>query len=183
MRVLAYFPAPAEYRPYDQRAVAVACRVGRAIQNVAPELQIEHVGSTSVPGCSGKGIVDLAVLYGDGFLCRARAVLDGLEFQKQNGPDPFPESRPMRVGCMEHAGQSFRIHAHVIAFASDEHRQLVFFREALRANSDLRHSYEEGKRAILAMGITDSHEYCIAKGAFITEALRKLQSVATPPGI
>ena len=147
MRILDYFPAPADYRPYDQRVVEVACLVGRTIQNVAPELQVEHVGSTAVPGCFGKGIVDLAVLSGDGFLARARAVLGGLGFQKPSGPDPFPESRTMRVGCIEHGGQSFRIHAHVIAFGSDEHRQLVSFREALRASSELRRSYENGKRA------------------------------------
>ena len=178
MRIFAYSPAPAEYRPYDQRVVEVACRVGRAIQNVAPELPVEHVGSTAVPGCSGKGIVDLAVLYGDGFLARARAVLDGLGFQKQSGPDPFPESRPMRVGCVEHDGRPIPIHAHIIALDSDEHRELVFFREALRASSTLRRCYEERKHAILAMGIRDSVDYCKAKGAFITDALKELQSAA-----
>ena len=75
----------------------------------------------------------------------------------------------MRVGCVEHDGQSFRIHAHVIASGSDEHQELVWFREALRVSSELRHSYQERKRAILASGIADSVEYCEAKGAFITD--------------
>ena len=52
----------------------------------------------------------------------------------------------------------------------------------LRASSELRHSYEQAKRAILAIGITDSHEYCKAKGAFITEALGQLQSASLPQG-
>src|SRR5438874_1909694 len=83
------------------RVAEVARRVGDVIRSVAPELQVEHVGSTSVPGCGGKGIVDLAVLYGEGFLDRAKLILDGLGFQKQGGRDPFPESRPMRVACVE----------------------------------------------------------------------------------
>jgi GrpB-like predicted nucleotidyltransferase (UPF0157 family) len=141
-------------------------------------LQIEHIGSTSVPGCGGKGIVDLAVLYPAGFLARARALLDGLGFQKQGGPDPFPESRPMRVGCVEHEGRRFRIHAHVIALFSDEHGELLWFREALRGDSELRHGYEERKRAILAMGMKDSLEYCEAKGGFITNALKRRKSAA-----
>jgi GrpB-like predicted nucleotidyltransferase (UPF0157 family) len=45
-------------------------------------------------------------------------------------------------------------------------------REALRVSSDLRRRYEEHKRAILARGIRDPVEYCLAKGAFITEALK-----------
>jgi len=169
---------PAEFRIYDPRVVEVAHRVCSAIQKVAPELQVEHVGSTSVPGCGGKGIIDLAVLYPEGFLAGARAVLDGLGFQKQSGRDPFPESRPMRVGCVENDGQAFQIHAHVIAFGSDEHRELVLFREALRASSELRHSYQERKRAILARGINDAVEYCNAKGTFITDVLNEQRSAA-----
>jgi len=176
MRILPYLSMPAEFRAYDPQVVEVAHLLAAALRRVEPKLKVEHVGSTSVPGCGGKGIVDLAVLYPEDFLARATAILDHLGFQKQGGRDPFPESRPMRVGCVEHDGRPFPIHAHIIALDSDEHRKLVFFREALRASSTLRHCYEERKRAILAMGIRDSVEYCKAKGAFITDALKELQS-------
>src|SRR5207247_3575575 len=136
----------------------VAHLLAAALRRVEPKLKVEHVGSTSVPGCGGKGIVDLAVLYPEDFLARARAILDELGFQKQGGRDPFPESRPMRVGCVEHEGRSYRIHAHVIALGSEEHQELAWFREALRASSELRHSYEERKSAILASGIKDPVE-------------------------
>jgi len=178
MRILPYLPMPAEFRAYDPQFVVVAYFLADAIQRVEPQLKVEHVGSTSVPECGGKGIIDLAVLYPAGFLARARAMLDNLGFQKQGGPEPFPESRPMRVGCVEHDGRPFLTHAHVIDLDSDEHRELVFFREALRASSRLRHCYEARKRAILAMGIRDPIEYCKAKGAFITDALKELQSAA-----
>ena len=178
MRILPYLSMPAEFRAYDPQVVEVAHLLAAALRRVEPKLKVEHVGSTSVPGCGGKGIVDLAVLYPEDFLARARAILDHLGFQKQGGRDPFPESRPMRVGCVEHDGRPFLIHAHVIALDSDEHRKLVFFREALRANATLRHHYEDRKRAILAMGIRDSVDYCKAKGTFITDALKEMQSAA-----
>ncbi|MEO8425981.1 MAG: GrpB family protein [Verrucomicrobiota bacterium] len=175
MRILPYFSRLAEFRVYDAKVAHVARNLCEAIETIAPELRVEHVGSTSVPGCGGKGIVDLAILYPDDFLARARATLDDLGFQKQGGREPFPESRPMRVGCVELEGQSFRIHAHVIALGSEEHQELVWFREALRVSSDLRHGYENRKLAILASGIQDSIEYCKAKGVFITEALTEEQ--------
>jgi len=178
MRILLYVSTAAEFRAYDAKAAGVAASVCDAIQRIAPQLRVEHVGSTSVPGCGGKGIVDLAVLYPVGHLARARAVLDELGFQKQDGPEPFPESRPMRVGCVEHDGQSFRIHVHVIALGSEEHQELVWFREALRANSELRRGYQERKRAILASGITDSLQYCKAKGTFIQDALKERRVAA-----
>jgi GrpB-like predicted nucleotidyltransferase (UPF0157 family) len=175
LRLVPYLSMPAEFRAYDPQVVEMARLLCRAIRSVDPELQVEHVGSTSVPGCGGKGVIDLAVLYPEGLLARARTVLDDLGFQKQSGREPFPESRPMRVGCAEHAGRSFQIHAHVIALGSEEHRELVWFREALRGSWELRHRYEERKRAILAMGIEDSIEYCKAKGTFISDVLRERQ--------
>ncbi|HWX20541.1 MAG TPA: GrpB family protein [Candidatus Binatia bacterium] len=180
MRVLPYFSMPAEFCAYDPGATEIARLLCGAIQRVEPELQIEHVGSTSVPGCGGKGMIDLAVLYPEGFLARARAVLDGLGFQKQGGPEPFPENRPMRVGCVEHDGCLFRIHAHVIARDSEEHDELVWFRETLRADSALRQCYEARKRAILASGIQDSLEYCKAKGAFVTDVLQGFKRSRLP---
>ena len=84
----------------------------------------------------------------------------------------------MRVGCVEHDGRPFQIHAHVIALGSEDHGEIVWFREALRGDSALRQSYEERKRAILAMGIQDSLEYCKAKGAFITDVLKERQPAA-----
>lgn len=182
MRILPYISMPAEFRPYDPEVAEMACLLRGAIQGVEPELQVEHVGSTSVPGCGGKGIIDLAVLYPEGLLARARAVLDGLGFQKQGGPEPFPEDRPMRVGAVEREGRSYRIHAHVIALGSDEHGELVWFRETLRRDPALRQRYEERKRAILAMGIQDPLEYCKAKGGFITNVLKERQPAASHIG-
>ena len=173
MRILLYVSTLAEFHAYNPKVAQVAGMLRDAIQTMAPDLRVEHVGSTSVLGCGGKGIIDLAVLYPDGFLAHARAILDELGFQKQGGRDPFPETRPMRVGCIEHDGQPFLIHAHVIAFGSDEHQGLVWFREALRVSSELRHAYEERKREILASGINDSVEYCLAKEEFIKDALKK----------
>ncbi len=77
----------------------------------------------------------------------------------------------MRVGCVEHDGRAYRIHAHVLALGSEAHEELVWFRDALRGDSALRRSYEEKKRFILAAGIHDALDYCKAKGAFITQTL------------
>jgi GrpB-like predicted nucleotidyltransferase (UPF0157 family) len=173
MRIQPYFASPAEFRAHDSEGAQLARLLGRVIQNIEPALLVEHVGSTSVPGCGGKGIIDLAVLYPDGLLPHARVVLDEMGFQKQGGPEPFPEERPMRVGCVEHASRQFRIHAHVIALNSLEHEELVWFRETLRVDPALRERYEQQKRAILESGILDSVEYCKAKGVFVADVLKK----------
>ena len=53
-------------RVYDHRAAEVAQRVATSIQIHLPGVTVEHIGSTSVPGCAGKGIVDLMLVYPDG---------------------------------------------------------------------------------------------------------------------
>lgn len=126
MRVIVelYTDAPASYHEYDPDADAVARLVTGAITAAGPDLAVEHFGSTAVPGCAGKGVIDLMVLYPLGHLPQARQALDQLGFQRQTTRDPFPEDRPMRVGVVTHGGKQFRVHAHVLAVDSPEVAEL-----------------------------------------------------------
>ena len=100
--------------PDDPEAPRVAARVIDAILDCRSTLYVDHIGSTAVPGCGGKGIIDLLVSYPAGAFFVARDALDQLGFQAQGGPEPFPESRPMRVGAATYRGKTYRVHAHVI---------------------------------------------------------------------
>ena len=50
-----YESRPATCRDYDPRGAEVARLAGAAIYSHFPQVRVEHVGSTSVPGCAGKG--------------------------------------------------------------------------------------------------------------------------------
>ncbi len=176
-----YEQMPAARCEHDPRAMDVARKVGTLIESHLPGVVVEHVGSTSVPGCAGKGIVDLMVLYPTGTLPAVRDKLDDLGFQRQTGRDPFPESRPMRTGSVDHDGTRFRLHAHVIAADSPEASELRAFRERLRADPRLVEAYVARKLAILAEGITDSIDYCIRKGGFVGAVLESLRMDAGIP--
>jgi GrpB-like predicted nucleotidyltransferase (UPF0157 family) len=158
-------------RPYDPRAPEAAAEVVRMVAAGGVGLCVEHVGSSAVPDCDGKGILDLLVLYPPGGLEAAKSALAGLGFQKQTGRDPFPEERPMRVGSFSFAGGIFQIHAHVVARDSAEAGELLRFRDALRRDPNLRRAYAARKRAILAAGVADSVEYSVVKGEFVRNFL------------
>jgi GrpB-like predicted nucleotidyltransferase (UPF0157 family) len=164
-----YTDVPASIHEYDSDAPAVAQRLVDAITAAAPGLSVEHIGSTAVPDCSGKGVVDLMVLYPQGHLARAKQALDQLGFQRQSTRDPFPEDRPMRVGAVVYGSKYFRIHAHVLAADAAEAATLRAFRDRLRADAEYRAAYEACKRSILATGVTDSVAYAEAKGEFINQ--------------
>jgi GrpB-like predicted nucleotidyltransferase (UPF0157 family) len=174
LRIQTYDRQPAAFRAYDARWAEVAALLIQAIENREPRVRVDHIGSTSVPECRGKGVIDLAVTYHEGDLEFAKAVLDGLGFQRQHGRDPFPETRPMREGSVTALGSTFNIHAHVIVRDGEEHRQLCGFRDALRRDPVLRRAYESEKQRIIEGGTTDSLEYCYAKGDFITRTLETI---------
>jgi GrpB-like predicted nucleotidyltransferase (UPF0157 family) len=174
-RILPYERQPLACAPYDPRAPQVALILAQAIQGREPRVTVEHVGSTSIPGCSGKGVIDLAVTYAEGNLEHAKAALDALGFQKQIGREPFPESRPMRIANIAALGGNFSIHAHVVLQSSRDHLDLTEFRDALRRDPSLVAAYEKAKLEILAGGVTDSLAYCNLKSKFVEETLRSGQ--------
>jgi GrpB-like predicted nucleotidyltransferase (UPF0157 family) len=146
------------------------------------DLIVEHIGSTSVPDCAGKGIIDLMLLYSEGGLEHAKQVLDSLGFQRQGTRDPFPESRPMRLGAVRYQGRQYRLHVHVISATSPEAALLRGFRDTLIADQNLRKSYEERKREIIEAGTIDSVDYSDAKHGFISGAINDCRLASATEG-
>lgn len=172
---LSILPYPAQTAvaclPWHPRAPEVAARLVAAITESRPWLACEHIGSTAVPGCSGKGILDLMLLYPGGRLDETKAVLAGLGFQPQTYGYFWPEERPMRVGALVDGGEFFPIHVHVIRADAPEVASLRAFRDRLRADTGLRDAYAEEKRRICADGVETRAEYTHIKGAFIQHVL------------
>lgn len=174
-----YQPVPVALNPWDPRAPGAARRVVDLIRGRLPEATVEHIGSTAVPGCAGKGVVDLLLLYSPGDLKVARNALDDLGFQHQGGRHPWPEDRPMRVGSIHHKGTDFQLHVHVVANGEPDAMDLLRFRDALRADTELVSGYIAAKRAALAAAAAegvvyvsgDAIEYVQAKEPFIEQAL------------
>jgi len=175
IRIWRYVAKSASYFPYDLEAPRVAALVIDAILNCRSMLYVDHIGSTAVVGCGGKGIVDLLVTYPAGALSVARDALDQLGFQPQCGPERFPDSRPMRVGAVIYRGKEYLLHAHVIRGGDREGLDLIEFRNRLRTDGDLARAYQIEKLSILARGITVSTEYSKAKTDFIRAVLGDCQ--------
>ncbi len=160
------------FQDYDARTTDVARRIADAIMAQLPGVTVEHIGSTAVPGCAGKGVVDLMLVYQPGQLGVAKELLKALGFQRQTHGHRFPETRPMRVGTLEHDGTVFRAHIHVLEAGSDEVTALRRFRDRLRADPQLVAAYVARKREILAAGVNEPADYTARKGKFIEDWLR-----------
>lgn len=170
-QILPYAILSPAYVEYDPAAPAVAQRIIALIEVGAPWAKAEHIGSTAIPGCAGKGIVDLVALYPRGRLEQTRAAVDALGFQHQRSGHEFPEDRPMRVGAIEQQGRIYRLHVHIVAADSAEAKALYRFRDVLRVEPTLRDAYQARKRAILESGTSDPAGYTHAKGEFINAVI------------
>jgi GrpB-like predicted nucleotidyltransferase (UPF0157 family) len=164
-------PKVVDLRPWDARGPAAATSVMRLLQTALPGIEIEHVGSTSVPGCDGKGILDLMLLIPAGHLSEVSAIIDGMGFQHQSGGKRHPDSRPMREGSFTFDGSVFRLHVHLIPESSAEVDRLRKFRDRLTASPELVSLYVEQKRRLIDAQISDRSTYTLGKKAFIESVL------------
>jgi GrpB-like predicted nucleotidyltransferase (UPF0157 family) len=171
LKIRGYPLKPPACVEYDPRAAEVARRVIRQITRALPTVAGEHIGSTAVPGCAGKGIVDLMLIYPEGQLEAVKQLLERLGFQKQTFGHIHPESRPMRVGALRYQGEDFRVHVHVVASNSPEVATIRRFRERLRSDPDLVAAYVRCKTAILHDNVTDANAYTERKSVFVQGVL------------
>jgi len=173
----------ATVEPWDPRALEVAAAVAELINERRPDLVVEHIGSTAVPGLPGKGIVDLAIATTPDDVPAVAAMLGDLGFGPQIGPDPWPPSRPMLVGSLVRAGTTFRIHCHVMPDREELNRDIAF-RDALLADPSLVEGYAALKSGIVESGALEPHQYTYRKQAWISDVHRKLgveRRPVTPP--
>lgn len=175
-----YVRRPVVLQAWDPRVMTVAERVIGLIQSRRPDLQVEHIGSTAVPGLGGKGIVDLGAEADPAEIPAITRAMYELGFGPQPGPDPWPPTRPMHVGSYALDDREFRVHFHVHPRGGDLPRD-VQFRDALRADSALTASYARIKTEIVegSEGPVDRVVYQDAKGDWIVETVARL-GIARP---
>ena len=171
-----YERRPAAVRPWDPRLPIVAQRVIDIVHSARPELVIEHIGSTAVPGLPGKGIVDLGTEADAADIPAITTAMYGLGFGPQPGPDPWPPTRPMHVGSIRHDGEEYRIHFHVHQRGSEDLAKDLRFRDALRRDPELRDAYARIKTGIAGDDgqPVDAVRYQAEKGVWILEIFDRL---------
>ena len=182
--ILPYERGPLDLQPWDAATREVAVRVAGLVNAARPDLVVEHIGSTAVPGLPGKNVVDLAIEADATDVATVTRSLGDLGFVRTTGPRAFPATRPLLVGALDHDGRRYRIHVHVHPrghrLYGREHARDIAFRDALRADADLRDAYAERKREIAEAGIEDTYRYSMAKTAWIRGTIERL-GMAEPP--
>lgn len=170
-----YKKPKASFNPYDSRAPKVAAILKEQLETYSSKVIIEHIGSTAIPECPGKGVVDLMALYPDQYLEEVKLLLLEVGFQRQGKEfkKRFPDSRPVFMGTFQYDNTSFLIYVHVIKDDSYEAVRFRKFRDRLRCDSELLSEYISTKKRIISKGVVDTDEYVELKRPIIQKILGK----------
>lgn len=154
-----------EYNPawaslYEQERKAIVAAIGPYIAN------IEHVGSTSVPGLAAKPIIDIGIDLNTYPLPKgAIAAMEALGYEYKgeygiSGREYFRKVSP----------RSYHVHAY--SPGNPEWEAHILFRDYLRAHPEAARQYGQLKRE-LAAHHTDVNAYTDDKTDFIKTTLAK----------
>ena len=131
---------------------------------------IQHVGSTAVPGMSAKPILDIAIAVED--FENARACIEpliglGYTFKGENG---IPRRHYFQKG------EPCTHHVHMVEETSGEWSKLILFRDHLRSDRSVAEEYGRLKAALTGSLAGDRKAYLAAKAEFITKAIKEARA-------
>lgn len=121
--------------------------------------QVDHVGSTSVPGLAAKPIIDVQVVVADLEAAVEQLVAAGYVLRvREEGHRVLKGEPPANVHLYEPGDPEIEAH--------------LRFRDLLRTDPEARRRYEELKRSLAGRVWPDMNHYAEAKGPLIRELLR-----------
>jgi len=158
------------FLPYDPRSPDAFQLVASAIHAEAGGLTVEHVGSTAVPGCGGKGFIDVLVLASrENQILGATRMIQRIGFVEHHYGQGYPGAR----GAVRYDGTQFRVHIQILPKSCAKAREMLDFRELLKNDPELLTQYLARKRSLITAGINRNPAYTNGKSGLIEDALRR----------
>lgn len=161
---------PITLADYDARWPALYLEEkGRILGAIGPWVaDIQHVGSTAVPGLGAKPIIDIMVglrALDDARRCLAPLEAIGYQYIPEY-EDQLPERRYFRRRLPD-GDVALGYHVHMVETTSGFWARHLLFRDYLCDHSDVARAYEALKRQLAARYDADREGYTEAKTAFI----------------
>ncbi len=157
---------------YDPDWLALFERAAEQVRGALGDaaLQIDHVGSTSVPGLAAKPLIDVNLVVADttdeaAYVPKLEAVGYVLRVRE---PDWY-EHRLLR-------GYEPPVNLHVFPLNCEEVERMLLFRDWLRTHEDERELYARTKRELAAKEWKYVQNYADAKSQVVQEILARARA-------
>lgn len=165
-----------ELVPYDPTWPTLAALIIQKLREILPThhvLDIQHVGSTAIPGLLAKPIIDIQIAVDSLNAIKSQAISQlkalGYAFWDEN-PDP---TRLFFVKGMPPYGDKREAHVHIVEPASKHWQDKRQFRDYLLAHPNTAHDYAQLKQALAETYRYDREQYTQSKTSFIEAVLRQ----------
>lgn len=134
--------------------------------------EIEHVGSTAIPGLAAKPIIDLQAPVAD-LAAAAAMVAAALAPHGWHHVPPELDQRPDRRFFVQVVNGHRVAHLHLMTTGSARWHQQLAFRDALRADPDLLKAYARLKIDLAGQHGEDREAYTAGKRQFVHDVLAR----------
>jgi GrpB-like predicted nucleotidyltransferase (UPF0157 family) len=166
-----------ELSDYDPRWAQLFLIEAELIEEALGEsmVEINHMGSTSVPGLRAKPIIDIQVVV------ESFATVE--DYQHLLGPLGYHhhphEDEAERIFMWKGVPRTH--HMHIVEYATWEHQRHLIFRDYLRAHPDIARNYEQVKYELAVAFKHNRPAYTKGKTAFIkTIMARAVEEIVDP---
>ncbi len=142
----------------------------RIVSHIKEDLIVEHVGSTAVPDLGGKGIIDIAIAVDPQNFDAISTQLQklGYEFRRVHST---PDRLFFRIDLPDSEEGVRRYHIHLTYLTSKDWKDLIFFRDYLRAHPHKAQEYAELKKKAAEEANGVGEKYRKLKDHFFHEVL------------
>lgn len=134
------------------------------------DVDVEHIGSTAIPGMAARPIIDIMVLIDD--IAASTPCIEQLKTLEYDyypyGEDVFAERRWL---CKPSQAERTH-HLHLVERKLPFHRDHLLFRDYLRMHTDAARRYESLKRQLADRYRNDRDGYTDEKSDFVASILR-----------
>jgi GrpB-like predicted nucleotidyltransferase (UPF0157 family) len=156
--------------PYDDSWPAEFTKEAELLRGVfGNDIEIEHVGSTAIPGLIAKPLIDIQV--GIKHLADARGFIPRLVAL---GYHYMPErDKPDEVFLPKGPVELRTHYLHIVEIGSVRWKHTLLFRDYLRAHNDVRHEYARLKQELAQLYGDYRPAYTEAKTVFVASVIDK----------
>lgn len=137
------------------------------------DVQIEHIGSTSIKGIQAKPVLDILIGV-ENIDALDEALFKAL---RSVGFYRLKVERPNEIVCAKFTDTSFETKTHfihIVDYEKEKWHQMLFFRNYLNANEEIKQQYQDLKTAFFTTNLKGIDAYTEYKDQFVKAIFAKM---------
>ena len=171
-QVNSHGPPRVEFREYDPNFPAMFEQLAHSVHVVSPTARLEHIGSTSVPGLGGRGVLDSVAIAPPAEQAQLEEGLEHTGFRDF----PYGAVQPGLTTTIRLADRDYEVVLYLIP-ADDEYLPgWRAFKAYMAEHPDEVERYAQVKREAVAQGQTTPWAYQEAKTPYLVQLAQAIDT-------